>query len=166
MVHVEISADQLDRARRLYPFRNLPGSIMGGRSNIYGAAGEIIIWDQYKEICEYAGNFDYDLIINGETVDVKTKQTTVEPLPHYSVSIADPRKTQDPSTQQKCDWYCFVRVHAQLIDSWVLGWIRPEEFFKRAVYGIKGDADPIDPNFFYKENCWNLPISDLYDSFE
>ena len=162
MEHIKISSDQLDRARHLYTFTALPRSIMKGKSNIFGAIGEIMVWDKFKETCEYSGTKDYDLIIGGITVDIKTKKTTVEPQPHYFCSIADSNKKQDITKQQKCEWYCFVRAHENLIDSWILGWIRPEDFFKRATYYKKGDIDPSSPyKWTFRENCWNLPISEL-----
>lgn len=162
MIHAQINADQLDRARRLYPFKSLKGSITKGKSNIYGAIGEILIWDQYKDTCQYAGKFDYDLIIGGQTVDVKTKKTTVVPKDHYFCSIADPDRNQDPTKQQHCDWYCFARAHENLIDAWILGWIRPVDFFANATYYQKGDIDPSSPfEWTFRENCWNLPISSL-----
>jgi len=45
---IEISEDQINRAKKLYPFKELKGSITKGKSNIYGALGEIIIYDIIK----------------------------------------------------------------------------------------------------------------------
>ena len=56
----------------------------------------------------------------GIKVDVKTKQTTVKPLPHYECSIA---KT---SSKQDCDWYIFTRVKKDLSVGWFLGAISKE----------------------------------------
>lgn len=162
MIDVKITDEQLCHARDLYSFKALKNSITKGSSNIYGAIGEVLIWDQHKDNCEYVGEYNYDLIISGQTVDVKTKRTKYEPLPHYLCSIADTKHNQDPNEQQKCDWYCFVRVNENLIDAWILGWIRRDEFFQKAVYFKKGEIDPnSDNNFTFKEDCWNLPISEL-----
>lgn len=46
---IEISEDQIDRAKKLYQFNELKGSITKGKSNIYGALGEIIIYDLNKK---------------------------------------------------------------------------------------------------------------------
>ncbi len=162
MIHVEISPEQFDKARRLYPFKALRGSIMKGESNIYGAIGEIVVWDQYKDTCQYAGAHDYDLIIGDQLVEVKTKKTTVVPQPHYFCSIADPSRKRDISAQQKCDWYCFARSHGNFIDAWILGWIRRADFFDAAVYYEKGEKDPTaSQNWTFRENCWNIPIEAL-----
>lgn len=164
MIHLKLNEDQLARAGKLYSFKALKGSITKGKSNIYGAIGEIIIWDQYKNTCQYAGNTNYDLIIGEQTVEVKTKKTTVEPKGHYFCSIADPYKTHNPDKQQKCDWYCFTRVHENQEDSWILGWIRPVDFFNNATYYKKGDVDPSSNcGWTFRENCWNLQISALGD---
>ena len=129
---------------------------MKGESNIYGALGEILVWDRYKKITKYAGDYNYDLIIKGVTVEVKTKRTTVEPKPHYWATIADCTK------KQNCQYYCFVRVHEEFKDAWLLGWKKPDEFFNEAIYYYKDDIDPTDPRGWqFKEDCWNLAISNL-----
>jgi hypothetical protein len=46
---IEISKEQIERAKKLYPFKELKGSITKGKSNIYGALGEIIIYDINKK---------------------------------------------------------------------------------------------------------------------
>ena len=162
MIHKEIGIDQLDRARRLYNFTALPGSIMKGKSNLYGAIGEIIILDQYAPDDEYIGDEICDIKINGQLVDVKSKKTTVEPKPHYFASVADPNRKQDFTKYLKCDWLCFTRVHENLLDAWILGWMTTEEFFRRSIYYKKGEIDPSsDRGWTFRENCWNLAISEL-----
>jgi len=169
MIHLKIKSAQLNRARTLYDtdFKNSlkknARSITRGGSCLYGAMGEILIGDYYKKYCEYDNTLNYDLIIKGKTVEVKSKRTTVEPQPYYFASIADPSRKQDSSKQQKCDYYCFMRVKADFTEAWILGWITPLEFFEKAIYYQKGEIDPSSKfNWKFKENCWNLPISELH----
>ena len=88
---IKISLEQIERAKKLYLFTELKGSITKGKSNIYGAIGEIIIYDIYKNNglnVDFNSTYDYDLIIENYKVDVKTKRTTVVPMPNYLCSIS------------------------------------------------------------------------------
>ena len=63
---INISEQQRQRAKQLYEFKTLKGSVTGGKGNIYGALGEIIVHDYYKDKgneVKHIGNYDYDLLI-------------------------------------------------------------------------------------------------------
>lgn len=159
MKRIHITDDEIKRARNLYDFGRLKDSITKGKSNVYGALGEIIIYDRYFDQCQYAGSYDYDLIIKGQKVDVKTKKTTVDPQPHYFATIADANTSQD------CDYYCFVRVdqyYPITKKAWILGWKQKEDFFNEASFYKKGDKDPLSEyGWTFKGDCWNLEVSKL-----
>ncbi len=166
MIKITITKEQFEVAQNLYDFEKLNRSITNGGGNIYGAIGEVVVWDCYKDICEYVGDYNYDLIIGGQKVEVKSKKTSVEPEQHYLCSIADVKRKKNRKDQQECDWYCFVRVDKNLKYAWILGWMRKDEFFDKSekanLYFEKGATDPTSDNdFTFKENCWNLPISEL-----
>jgi hypothetical protein len=160
MIVIDINQNQIDRAKELYTFVNLNGSIMNGQSNIYGALGEIIIYDFYKlkgfDI-DNNSTFDYDLIIDNYKIDVKTKKTKVIPMEHYLCSISD------FNIKQKCDFYFFLRVLENYEKCFLLGYKKKEEFFKYAKYNKKGTKDV--NGFIFKDNCWNLEIKKL-DKFK
>lgn len=158
MIRLDINDDQIKRAKELYDFKRLNNSIMKGKSNIFGALGEILIYDRYKSVCEYSGSYDHDLIIKDKKVDVKTKKTTVVPKPYYFCSIAD------FNTSQECDYYCFVRVEeAYFITkrAWLLGWKEKNKFFEEAKFYREGDIDPTDVEWTFRADCWNLEVSKL-----
>lgn len=156
MIKVEVSPQQLNEASMLYHFHELDGSITQGRSNIFGAIGEVVVADYYSDFKEVdrKSTFDYDLIIDGLKVDVKTKRTTVVPKPHYLCSISD------WNTHQKCDGYYFCRVTEDLSAAFLLGYKSKEDFYKEATFNKKGEQDG-DTGFKFKDDCWNLEISKL-----
>ena len=129
IIQVEITEAQIKRAEGLYPFGFLKNSITKGKSNIYGAIGEVIVHD-YLASTNRSVKFDntahYDLIVNGNKADVKTKRTTVPPIQNFNCSIAA------YNTTQKCDVYIFARVHENKKKAWICGWIPKDEFFKKA----------------------------------
>jgi len=154
MITTNITTEQLQRAKTLYPFSSLNGSITKGKSNIYGAIGEIIIQDHYAHKNTNTNpTYHYDLTIENLKVDVKTKKTTVTPLPHYLCSISA------FNTTQQCDYYIFCRVNTTLTTCFILGYKDKQAFFKEATFNKKGSPDV--NGWTFKDDCYNLPIAAL-----
>lgn len=154
MIEINITEQQKTSAKQRFPFKELNGSIMQGKSNIYGALGEIVVLDYFKELydIEDKSTYDYDLIIGGYKVDVKTKRTTVTPKPYYLCSITW-------NIKQKCKYYFFVRIKEDLSKAFLLGYISKEMFFEQADFKKKGDLDV--NGFVFKADCYNLQIKNL-----
>lgn len=153
---VKVREDQIEKAKNLYPFESLRGSITSGQGNIFGALGEIIIFDTFVDAgfnVDFDSTYDYDLKIEGCTVDVKTKRTTVTPQPHYLCSISA------HNTRQECDFYFFVRVLEDLSQCFLLGYKRKEDFFAEADFNEKGSSDV--NGWKFKDDCYNIKIKDL-----
>ena len=156
MITVGISESQVDRAKNFYPFKQLKGSITKGNGNIYGALGEIIIYDMAKKngLCiVLESNYDHDLIIEGYKIEVKTKRTSVDPKPNYLCSISA------FNTKQKCDFYFFLRIKENLKTGYILGYKNKSDFFEQATFNKKGSLDVNGWDF--KDDCYNLKIENL-----
>ena len=97
---------------------------------------------------------DYDIIIDGKRIDVKTKKTTVKPLASYDCSIANLTRKQD------CDYYAFVRVLSDQSKGWFLGMKERDAYFKEAIFLKKGEHDPSN-NYTVRADCFNMKISSL-----
>ncbi len=65
MIEIEITEEQRKRAKELYEFNVLKGSVTKGKGNEVGALGEVIVLDYFskKTETEYVGSYDYDMII-------------------------------------------------------------------------------------------------------
>lgn len=153
---IEITKDQIERAKNLYSFSELKGSITKGKSNIYGALGEIVVYDISKKkglSVEFNSTYDYDLIIEGYKVDVKTKRTTVTPKPYYLCSISS------FNTKQKCDFYFFLRISEDLRKCFLLGYKKKNDFFKECTFNKKGTPDI--NGWLFKDDCYNIKIEML-----
>ena len=157
MKEILISEDQRKRAKELYEFKVLKGSVTEGKGNEIGALGEIIVWDKYHKKTEYVGSYDYDMIIKGVKVDVKTKAQNVPPASHHTYNIFA------YNTKQKCDYYCFVVVLNDLTKAWIVGWKEKERFFKEAIFRKQGEVDDNIPNntWVFKDDCYCLNIKQL-----
>lgn len=154
MIILTPSESQIAEARTLYEFGSLNNSITSGKSNIYGALGEILVRDFFgNAVNSTEATYDYDMIINGRTVDVKTKRTTVIPKPHYFYSIAA------YNTRQKCEHYIFCRIFEDFSKGFLLGYRQKEYFFRNSIFKRKGEMDT--NGFKFKSDCYNLPIGKL-----
>lgn len=132
----------------------LRGSIESGDGNMAGRFGELL----FREIHggRIADDYDYDIVYNGLTVDVKTKRRTVAAKPYYEASIADFNPDQD------CDLYYFVsvRTNTEYRVADLMGYISPDEYHSKATFHEAGDKDP-DNGFVFSADCHNLEYSAL-----
>ena len=155
MIEVKLTKDIMDRAKKKAASVGiLPGSITGGLSNVVGAIGEVIVGDVLD--AEHVNTIHYDLVKNGNRIDVKTKRCNTKPFPNYDCSIAAHGSSQD------CDTYVFVRVKIDMTRAWILGGISKGRFLQQATRYSKGDVDPSN-GFVFRTDCYNIPISKLED---
>lgn len=155
VIKLNITDDQIERAYNLYDFDSLNGSITGGESQIYGALGEILVYDyftKWKREVNFMSTYDYDMIIDGYKVDVKTKRANYPPLDNHLCSVSA------WNIEQKCDAYFFVRVLEDLKTGYLLGFMGKDRFFHEAIYKKEGELD--DNGYVFKDS-YNVPISDL-----
>jgi len=155
MIEVKITPELIQRARKKTAIvGNLQGSITGSLSHVVGAIGEIIVADAIG--ADESNTYDYDLVRDGERIDVKTKRCNTRPFPHYDCSVAA------HGTKQDCDSYVFVRILTDSSRAWILGSIPKQDFYTRATKHRRGDVDPAN-GFTFKADCYNLQISELSD---
>ena len=154
MKEIKVSLDMIENARiKSTEMGKLHNSILKGGGNLAGFIGEQIALECLGG--EWHNTYSYDIILpDGKKVDVKTKQTSVKPLPEYDCSIAK------FNTKQECDMYAFVRVKNDLTIGWYLGSMDKKEYFKKAIFMKKGYVDPSN-NFTVRADCYNMKIKDL-----
>jgi hypothetical protein len=156
MIEIAVDGDMLIEARdKAAEMGRLRNSITNGGGNIAGFIGEAVA--QRVLGGKLDNTYDYDLVLdNGVKVDVKTKLTSVAPLPEYDCSVAA------LNTEQECDLYCFVRVKKDLTTAWFLGVYNKHDFMNDAVFMKKGMTDPSN-GYIVKSDCYNIPIHKLKD---
>lgn len=102
---------------------------------------------------ELVNSYNYDILLNGLKIDIKTKRCSSEPLGEYTCSVSAYQKDK-----QDCDYYVFFRALNDLSKVWVLGAISKEEFFKKATFVPKGTRDG---RFVASADMYSMKISDL-----
>jgi len=156
MIEVEVTGEMLVRARdKAAAMGSLRRSITNGQGNLAGFVGEEIALQVLGgTVANDEKNVDFDLVLpNGLTVDVKTKRTSVKPLPHYECSI-------NTYYEQQCDLYAFVRVHNDMHIGWFLGVYDRVAYYKDCTSFKKGDIDKSN-GFKFKSDAYNLRIDQL-----
>jgi hypothetical protein len=140
-------------------------SMRGSAGNEVGAMGELVAMrylDSQGVMYLDEGKVNHDLRTRHGTMDVKTKERTVEPRPHYDCTVPD-----YVGDAQKPDWYLFVSLLSdktagckRFTRGWVLGTIRREAFYEQAVEWKPGVAD-VSNGWEATIRCWNVPVSAL-----
>ncbi len=154
MKEIEVTLSMIEAARtKAAELGRLRNSILKGKGNIAGFIGEQIALQCLGGTWE--NTYEYDIILpDGKKVDVKTKQTSVKPLPNYECSVSN------HNTKQKCDAYAFVRLKNDFTVGWYLGCINKTEYLDKATFMRKGDVDPCN-TYTFKADCYNLAIKEL-----
>lgn len=108
------------------------------------------------------GKVNHDLRTGHGTMDVKAKERTVEPQPHYDCSVPDYN-----GEVQLPDWYLFVSLLSDKSSGtgrfkrgWVLGTMRRETFHEQATMWEPGKQDGSN-GWEATIKCWNVPVSSL-----
>jgi len=137
-------------------------SILKGRGNLAGRLGEIALARHLG--VDIKDHKDYDMIYNGEKIEVKTKRRTVPPQYSYDVSVAE------TSTHQKPDRYAFISIefegktatgfYHKVKSIWLVGDMETGKYFKLATKWGKGDKDKSN-GFTTLVDMHNMRIGDL-----
>ena len=133
----------------------LPNSFTRGAGRMTGFLGEVAFETLYPE-ANYVGDkvFTHDYVIGKRNIDIKSKNCSGKPQPHYTASVncAEGKKLA-------ANAYFFVRVRKDFKRAWMLGWATTHKIQKNGEYKKRGDPD--DYGFTYKVDGFHIPISEL-----
>lgn len=120
-----------------------------------GFLGEIAFENFYKK-SKYVGDscYTHDYTLKDWTIEVKSKSCSSKPSPEYSVSV---NSTADK--QWLNDIFFFTRVNSSYSCVWLLGWMKRENFLRRAEYKKVGESDA--DGFTHRSSGYHLPIKQL-----
>ena len=156
MIEIKITEEMKKRAwSKARSMGEINNSITKGGGNIAGFLGEEVANKIIKG--DINNTYDYDIIKNGVTYDVKTKRCTSEPKEYYECSVAA------FNTKQKCDHYVFVRIEnikGRWGRAWILGCYEKNAYFEDARFLKKGQIDG-NNKFKVKADCYNIAIKNL-----
>jgi hypothetical protein len=145
------------KARKLGALKN---SIMKGGGNFTGYIGEYAVKFFLNQPFDFE-TYDYDMVFDGITYDIKSKKTTVIPKMSYDASVCEKNITQ------KCDNYLFVRVYwpntSELpLKIFMMGYYPSKKYIQEAKIWKKGELDPSN-GYIVKEDCRNMFYNQVHD---
>lgn len=153
MIEVAITDEMLLEARRkANEMGKLKNSMMQGERNLHGFLGELAA--QKVIGGEFHNTYDYDILLNGKRIDVKTKAGNYTPKPHYNCTIFA------YSRKQQCDFFVFTYIKKDLTSVWVLGAYDRLKFLDDADYVKAGDKCENNGLVFKKDN-YSMTVDQL-----
>ena len=127
-----------------------------GKRLLYGYLGEIIIMNYYN--VDDVDDYEYDVVIKGYRVDIKSISCKFKPPMHYLATVNSCEI--DGEHRQDADIYIFVRIKEDCSLAWIVGYIECERFFEMSKFINKGET--YHGMTFEKANMNVLPIKDLH----
>ncbi len=127
-----------------------------GRGQFAGVIGECAVGRYFLDTgidfdYDARESYDYDFVVNGYRIDVKSKYSVGDPKPHYTVRIPEYQRNQD------CDLYIFTYVTDSKVT--VLGYMNKDDFWETASCAKAGDkAD----GFTERVDCHYIEIENLH----
>jgi len=159
-VRIEITPEMVKNAeRKAKEMGALKNSIRSGKGNLVAFLGEEIARQVLRATSK--NTYQHDLEKDGLKIEVKTKDRTVDPLPHHNATVAK------FNTKQAADFYCFVSVRRdketdKYTHGHLVGLISKENFFEKARFFNEGDLEPgSNPPFYFRADCFNIHYSEL-----
>jgi len=130
----------LRAAQRSIKMGALRQSLMKGQRNIVGFLGEEI----YQACCplaEHRDTFDYDFLLRGQRIDIKTRRFSTNPYSNFDFAVPITKDSYE------VDFYVFCGVHSDLTYGWLLGFLSKAEFFKLSILKEAGTAMARNGNY-------------------
>jgi len=157
MIEIAITPTMLQEAKDRFDFGELNGSITKGKGNLAGALGEVASIHYLKSKgynIDDTSTYDYDFIVNGSKIDVKTKRVSIPPQPHYRVAVSA------WNTKQRCDYYFFAYSLYDNSKVYLAGYYQKMKFFQESLFKKKGEGDEGEnKDFRFSYDCYILENS-------
>lgn len=151
MIRFEIDDYMLMEAqRRSDKMGVLSSSRFEGKGNVTGFLGEAAVLSLTGG--DLRDTVSFDILLEGNRIDVKTKSCSSEPKGHYLCSV------MEYQLGNECDSYFFVRVNLTKREGWILGFISKDRLLKEGIVCKKGEPDG---KFLFKEDCRSIRIDKL-----
>lgn len=110
--------------------RGYNGSFQKGGGLLHGSIAEFAVHEMIGG--EHHGTPDYDILWNGNRLEIKDHLTTNEPNRHYEVHLCT------YNLRQKCDYYVWVFLKTNLKRGWIVAFEEKQKFVPGSMLMRKG----------------------------
>lgn len=140
----------MEAQRRSDQMGVLESSRTHGKGNVIGFLGEAAaVRLTGAELCD---TLQFDILLEGARIDVKTKSCSSPPKKHYLCSV------MTYQLKNECDGYIFARVDLPKRQGWILGYISKDRLLREGFECKKGEQDGI---FTFTEDCYSIRVDKL-----
>jgi len=165
IIQTLLTKEQKDRAVELSNHKVYNKSMRGKQANLVGAYGEIMVFDHLTKIGlspKFVHKTTHDIELGKYKIDVKTKERTVAPQPHYDCTVPAYNHSH-----QRPDFFIFVSMLSDKTKSqyrfnkgWILGKISYNDLEKSKKMWKAGEVDE-DNGWRATIDCYNVPANSL-----
>lgn len=163
MIKIRITSEDLEEAKGLSEVFGCNNSYSMFKDNeakskevnLTGMLGEVLFQKLFPNAIR-SNNINYDFILNGHTIDVKSKIVNSVPQPDFVASVF-----KYSYEKQKNDYYVFMRIDKSLKVGYYLGMIGKKDFLDKAVLFRKGE-DTTNNRFIYQKDTYNVFLNQLH----
>lgn len=163
MIKIRITSEDLEEAKGLSEVFGCNNSYSMFKDNeakskevnLTGMLGEALFQKLFPNAIR-SNNINYDFILNGHTIDVKSKIVNSVPQPDFVASVF-----KYSYEKQKNDYYVFMRIDKSLKVGYYLGMIGKKDFLDKAVLFRKGE-DTTNNRFIYQKDTYNVFLNQLH----
>jgi hypothetical protein len=141
-------------------------SFRGPQGYQVGRLGELVVMDWLTSrgvMFEEIFSTSFDLMVEGEKWEIKSKERTVDPKPYYDCTVpAYNHEHQQPAV------FCFVSLRStgksddinRFVDAHILGTIRLDDLTSRARY-LTPESPPDFNGWVPTIACYNIRVEEL-----
>ena len=153
MKEVIITSEMCQRAKYISDqYKNkLTDSIRNGEGTFAGSLGEEMVLAEFPFV-KRANTYNFDCLFGDKRLEVKTKERSVMPLPHYDASV------NKVHGKQQADFYIFTSILKNFERGWIIGYIKTDIFWELAELKTGHESNMKNP---FAANTYNLPYCQL-----
>jgi len=165
VIKIDLTDTLIEKANRYSKDRVYKRSMRGEKGTNIGAIGEFVLIEYLEnnglKVEDNRDNKEatkYDLLVEGNMVEVKTKDRTVVPKLFYECSV--PLYNHE---HQKPNWFFFLsllRKNSSFKEAYILGGITYSDMERDGIVINKGEVDSRN-GWLCNESCINITIEEL-----
>lgn len=153
MKKIKLTENFISQCKKIADDKEFSGNFLSITNNgiLQGTIGEQVVLHSINN-AKLIDCLNYDLLIWGKTIDVKTRSGNTEPSPIWEV-----RLPEYSLKRQQCYGYIFTCLNNDYSEIWVLGGISKKDFINKS-YQRMGKAES---GYEFKTSQYNLKIQEL-----
>ena len=129
-------------------------------AKLWGLVGQVMAAKFYGKARFSESTTDYDMILDGKKIEVKTRHTRMTATDQIDLSYRGVIRA-DALKRQSCEGYVFCLLNLPLRTVWLIGWISKGRFLAKATFQKKGERFDDSSKWKVRGDCWAIKYREL-----